>query len=244
MSPGDKKDKRALAQLVKQAQNNHPEAFAALYQLYYRDICYYVQLRAGNDITRAEDVAQEAFLQAFKKIGQLRDPKKFSAWIYQIANRTLLNVQRNEQRHNLALGDEFSGQEDLVADPGPLPEELAQHRERCELVADCLQQMSSSRRLLLLLRYEADLNATEIATILELSPGTVRNQLVDARRELKTLLQKCSATRDILPLIWLLLPGASLLSRAIEAVVMQNISTVDACSVTAFLLPALTQAPG
>ena len=129
-------------------------------------------------------------MQAFRKIGQLNNPKNFPVWLFQIAKRTLSNTIRDEQRHNIIGEEGDSDQSALIPDQRELPETIIEGHERSAIVNDCLRQMPESQRVLLSLRYGAGLNAPEIASILELKPGTVRHQLVTSRRALKALIQK------------------------------------------------------
>ncbi|MCL2654323.1 MAG: sigma-70 family RNA polymerase sigma factor [Coriobacteriia bacterium] len=186
---GGERNKRRVARLVCQAQRGQASAFAELYQLYYSDICYYLQIRLKDHTLCAEDIAQETFLQMYKKIGQLKEPKSFTAWMYRTAHRTLLNALRSESRHKLDATEQFDEQRTEVIDAARLPESIVEDQERLDLVISCLRQLDESQRNVLLLYYMVQLNTVEIANILQRSPGTIRNQLVAARRGLKAELQ-------------------------------------------------------
>ena len=209
----ERKSKRRVTRLVCQAQQGQAAAFEELYQLYWPELCYYMQIRLKNDTVRAEDIAQETFLQIFNKIGQLKEPKSFTAWMYRVAQRTLLNALREESRYNQVAEVAVNQQKARGTDCSQLPENLTADHERRDLVMECLNQLDESQRSILLLRYVAELNATEIAAILQRSPGTIRNQLVVARRELKIKLQEHPLTLKSLLLGFALVVGrASVIS--------------------------------
>ena len=239
----DRGSKRQIACLVRQAQKGEGAAFSKLYQLYYSEICYYLQLHLKDGALCAEDIAQETFLQVFKKIEQVKDPGSFTSWVYQTAHRTLLNVMRSEGRHNIMATETFEGQEGLIADYSQLPEDLAETHEQCDLVRDCLNQLDESQRSVLLLRYEAGLNATEIANILGRSSGTVRNQLVAARRELKVELQQRSVTLGGAIPAAVILAKNSALSHVLQADVARHFSTPSAEQAKSFVARSLPQIP-
>lgn len=238
-----KKDKRQVVRLVRQFQQGQLAAFSELYQLYYSDICYYLRSYLKNDSAKVEDIAQETFLQIYKKIGQLKKPESFIAWMYQVAYRTLLNTLRDEQRHNLVATETFDEQASSSADSSQLPEDLAETHERHDLLVECVNQLDRSQRAVLLLRYAAQLNATEIAGILQRSPGTVRNQLTVSRRELKGLLQQRGVTLEGIIPISMLAPGKnSVLAQALRVDIAHLFPTPSAAQAKSFVLRSAPRA--
>jgi len=181
---------RQTGKMVERVQKRKPRAFTELYQSYYPELCSYISMRSGLEASRVEDIAQEVFIQVFKKIDQLKKPENFTVWMYQIANRALLNNLRSDQRHNLPTYGDFDRDGLTVADASPLPEDLVVDRERNALVRDCMDKLSEPQRSVLNLYYGAGLDAPEIARIRNNTAGTVRNQLMAARRNLKMLLEQ------------------------------------------------------
>src|ERR1700694_5437842 len=70
--------------LVQRAKQGKEEAFATLFELHKRRV-YSVCLRMTKDVTAAEDLTQEAFLQVFRNIGSFRGDSAFSTWLHRIA---------------------------------------------------------------------------------------------------------------------------------------------------------------
>lgn len=118
----------------------------------------------------AHDVAQEAFAQALRDRDQYRGDGSLTGWIWRIAFRTALR-SRNNGRAEMTL-------EDLVA-VAPLPSP-----ERDPELAEALKRLPPQRRLIVFLRYFADLPYDEIASLLAISEGTVAATLAHARANL------------------------------------------------------------
>ena len=126
----------------------------------------------------AEEVAQEAFLRAYQRYDSLREPSRFRAWVNRIAFRLALNRQRGTRRqltrdsawHNTGSGDTLDGTQN--ADQRILLDQL---RRRIEALPEKL------RRVLQLSIVE-DMDATDVAAILGIPPGTVRSRLHTARK--------------------------------------------------------------
>jgi RNA polymerase sigma factor (sigma-70 family) len=122
----------------------------------------------------ARDAVQEAFARALRNRHQFREDGSLEAWIFRIALRTALETRRN--------GREIPLQETL--DP-ELPEP-----ERDPELAAALHELSPRRRLVVFLRYFADLSYAEIATVCGISEGTVAATLAQARSALLEALER------------------------------------------------------
>jgi len=121
----------------------------------------------------ARDVVQEAFARALRSSDQFRGEGTLEAWIFRIALRTALETRRN--------GREIRLEEAL--DPA-LPEP-----ERDPELAAALGELSPRRRLVVFLRYFADLSYAEIAAVCGISEGTVAATLAQARAALLETLE-------------------------------------------------------
>jgi RNA polymerase sigma-70 factor (ECF subfamily) len=124
----------------------------------------------------ARDVVQEAFAQALRDRNQYRGQGSLSAWVWGIVFRIALDTRRN--------GRELSTLDELVADTTLLSP------ERDPVLAQALRRLSPRRRLVVFLRYFADLSYTEIAALCEISEGTVAATLSQAHDELLQFLPK------------------------------------------------------
>jgi RNA polymerase sigma-70 factor, ECF subfamily len=128
----------------------------------------------------ARDVVQEAFAQALRDREQFRGEGSLAAWIWRIAVRVALDSRRNGRVLTV---------DELVA------ETAAPDRERDPMLAGALRQLAPRRRLIVFLRYFADLSYAEIAEVCGISEGTVAATLTHARADLLQALETEGAIR-------------------------------------------------
>jgi DNA-directed RNA polymerase specialized sigma24 family protein len=81
--------------LVQRAQRGDEQAFATLYQLHNKPV-YSVCLRMTKDVAEAEDLTQEAFIQAFRNLNSFRGGSAFSTWLYRVVVNTVLMKLRQK----------------------------------------------------------------------------------------------------------------------------------------------------
>lgn len=156
------------------------EAIEELYRSRYASFRGGVAALLGGH-EAARDVVQEAFAQALRDRQQYRGEGSLAAWVWQIAFRIALRSRSNGQRE-LAL-DELVGAARL---PSP---------ERDPLLAEALKRLPARRRLIVFLRYFADLSYSEIASLCEISEGTVAATLAHARADLLRDIEQEEAPR-------------------------------------------------
>jgi RNA polymerase sigma-70 factor (ECF subfamily) len=132
-------------------------------------------LRNGAD---AEDVAQEAMLQAYRSFERLRDRSRFRAWLVRITFRLALDQarssRRREQREMLWA----------VAVPRPTAEDLASSKEFGRRLDEAMERLPEKSRLILLLSTMDGHSLEAVAELLQLSLGTVKSRLHSARKRL------------------------------------------------------------
>jgi RNA polymerase sigma-70 factor (ECF subfamily) len=138
----------------------------------------------------AEDVAQEAFLKAFRKLSAFRGESKFSTWLISIT----LNEARRRLRHQGTLRfeslDEPPGEDGHVSpailrDWREIPSEALERSEVRELLHTAINHLSPIYRQVLLLRDVDQLSIEETATVLEISLASVKVRLHRARMMLQ-----------------------------------------------------------
>lgn len=166
-----------IAELVVQAQGGDRQAFALLYDQFaplIRSIGY----DATGALPEAEDLCQEVFLQAYGKLGQLRDPERFAGWLVSIARRCGTDWQRRRGRQP-RRGLEGLDPPDRQSDS--LEEETA-------LLLQALRRLPEKERLALHLVYLAEQPATSARALLGLSNAGFYKLLARAKRRLATSL--------------------------------------------------------
>jgi len=141
--------------------------------------------RLLGDAVEAEDLTQETLLQAYLGLDRLRDPERFSSWIYGIAlnlAKMRLRSRRNGALPSLAV-DAARLAELVAAEPSPA--EVVEARELWSLVESALGVLPAEQRRAVLLHYVDGLSCEEIAALLDEPAGTVRVRLHRARARLR-----------------------------------------------------------
>jgi RNA polymerase sigma-70 factor (ECF subfamily) len=184
--PGD----RAL---VAQAQAGDTDAFEQLIQRHQQRVyglCYHLTSNHED----ANDLAQEAFVKAWKALRNFKGDSSFYTWIYRIAYNGTLNhlKQRRNRTPHLSLNDLDARAEndaelvELVSDRTPRRDagltELQRH------LNEALLRLSEEHRTVVTLHDIQGLPHEEIARIMECNPGTVRSRLYYARQQLQAWL--------------------------------------------------------
>lgn len=168
-------------QLVTRAQTGDRAAFAEL-AVALGDRLHAVAYRMLRDAGLAEDATQQALLQAWTQLPKLRDPERFEAWCY----RMLVNVCHAEWRkRKRALGDLTTP---LPSVEPRAPDDIAPVADR-DLLERGFARLPMNHRIVVVLRYYADLSVPEIARTLGLREGTVKSRLYHALRGLRAAVE-------------------------------------------------------
>ena len=143
----------------------------------------------------AEDCAQETFVKAFRGIADYQFLSSFYTWIYRIAANTCMDFRRRQSKHATVSLDEAMETDDSqvfwqVPDRGPLPDELAIQAETRQLIREGIAQLPDFLREIIVLRDLEGLSYHELASLLNLSEGTVKSRLSRARNQLMLLLSQ------------------------------------------------------
>jgi len=170
------------ATLARRAADGCSESFAMLARRYQVPVVHYVSRLVGRrGHGDADDVAQDAFVRAWRAIGRYEPRWSFSTWLFTIARRTCLNHVRAARRRRLRETAAAAIRVTPTADPAATL--LA--GERAEAVWDAAARGLSERQFTALwLRYVEEKSPAEIALVLGSQPATVKVVLFRARRRL------------------------------------------------------------
>jgi RNA polymerase sigma-70 factor (ECF subfamily) len=189
--------------LIDRCLQGHVEAFGELVRR-YQDRLYNALFRFLGNPEDARDVAQEAFLSAFRNLKKFRGRSQFFTWLYRIALNHALDLKRRAKTSRALPEAEDSAHPNEPPDRSvsASPDWHLQRREEDERLQQALAKLSSEYRLVLILRDMDELSYEEIAEVLDIPIGTVRSRLHRARLELRRLLEemeKDSANSTYLP---------------------------------------------
>jgi RNA polymerase sigma-70 factor (ECF subfamily) len=180
---------RSDGELVRAALEGQSEAFGALVTRYMRP-GYLVALSVTGNPEDAEDVSQEAFLVALKRLEDCRNPERFGGWFLTIVRNRAKNLLRRER---LRRGEELTPE--ITPGVGGPGEDLRRLEIR-EQLEDGLVGLSEVRREVLLLHDLEGWKHREIGEKLGVPEGTVRSHLHFARKHLR---DRLGAFRGIAP---------------------------------------------
>lgn len=171
--------------IIARARRGDADAFEQLVAA-YRDQVFRLALRMCGSEADADEVAQEAFLSAWKALPNFRGESQFSTWLYQLTTHAAIDLMRREKRQ-IAAADIT---EVSAADPAPSPQQQAEQSEQREIVRDAILQLAPEQREVVVLRFMEELSYEEIGAVLKLPSGTVKSRLNRAKAQLKEILSK------------------------------------------------------
>jgi len=174
---------------VQRSQDGDQEAFSELVRKYQKRVYYLAYGMLGNR-EDALDIAQEAFLKAFRSLKGFQGGGGFYTWLYRIAYNLSIDFMRKEWRKkNL----EYRDNQDLTEEEDPVirvpssshpGQEMAQ-KELNRVIMDAIQSLPEEHRSVILLREMEGLSYEDIAKTLRIRKGTVMSRLHYARQELQ-----------------------------------------------------------
>jgi RNA polymerase sigma-70 factor, ECF subfamily len=191
-----KPDSDSLIAIVRLAQRGDAAAFETIYQLHSRRV-YALCLRMLGDPVEAEDLAQEAFLQLFRKIQTFRGESAFSSWLHRLTANVVLMSFRRKKPLTTSL-DEVMKPDDEHEVPrheiGATDLRLSGVYDRINLQT-AVEGLPEGYRLMFLLHDVHGYEHNEIAKMLSCSIGNSKSQLHKARKRLRFLLARMERRR-------------------------------------------------
>ena len=167
------------ADLVREVRQGNAEAFEALVRRHIQ-AAHGLAMSVVGDPDEADDVCQDSFIMALKRIGQLREPGAFRSWLLSIVRNKALNARALRARRG---GPGLS--EVTLASESPLPDRGVEWGELQEEVLRATEGLTEMQRSVFLLHDFEGMDHGEIAEALRISRGSSRVHLHMARRVLK-----------------------------------------------------------
>lgn len=175
-------------QLIKKTLSGDVEAYGELVVKYQNRLFNTVFRMVGNQ-EDAQDIVQEAFLQAFSNLSRFRMSSQFYTWLYRIAFNIAINIlqQRKRSISVESLPDDIG---ESFVDKGESAQEETSRRESAAILWAAINRLPLDYRSPLVLREIENASYEEIAEMLKIPVGTVRSRLHRARIALKEIMQR------------------------------------------------------
>lgn len=168
-------------EIIKRCQKGESEAFRWLVDE-YGDLAYRTAYLMTNDHQLAEEVIQEAFLDAWRGIKGFKVGFPFKPWFLKI----VVNRCRMQKRHRVVPTVSLERMEPKrVATGARSADEAMASGESRQLVREAIASLGEDQRSVIMLRYFAELTVLEIAEVLSLPEGTVKSRLHRAMQRLR-----------------------------------------------------------
>jgi RNA polymerase sigma factor (sigma-70 family) len=178
-------------QLIRRILSGDDAAFSTLMRK-YQDGVHALIWRKIGDFHIAEEITQDTFIQAYKKLGTLEDPNRFEGWLYVIANRRCINwIKRNKAKMDKLNIQSLEDTPSEEVEEASYEHHIARQREdeitkhRQNLAKTLLQQLPESERTVVTLHYLGKMTAKEIGKFLGVSVNTIKSRLRRARKRLQ-----------------------------------------------------------
>jgi RNA polymerase sigma factor (sigma-70 family) len=154
----------------------------------HKDHVYNLALRICGNSEDAEEVAQDAFVKAYRSLPQFKMKSSFATWLYRIVYNTAISHVRQRKKVPLSLDDFPADMADFVGINSN--EEQAEEEYKSTLVNFALQKISEEERGIIGLYYFEELNTEEIAQITGISKSNVKVKLFRARQKMIEIIEK------------------------------------------------------
>jgi RNA polymerase sigma-70 factor (ECF subfamily) len=209
-SAGSTPDREALqsaaresdALAVERTLAGERDAFRVLVERHSQQLFRLAYRMTGNEHD-AEEVVQEAFLRAYRNLGQFGSRANFGTWAYRIAANYAIDRMRQKRTEDARRSTPSSLAEeqdplDLVADDRPTPDRLAGNSELRKKMEEALKELSSSERTAFVMRHWEGCAIEEIAAVLESTTSAAKNTVFRSVQKLRRALEPYVGARGAL----------------------------------------------
>jgi RNA polymerase sigma-70 factor (ECF subfamily) len=180
--------------LARRARGGDHAAFGALVER-HQTAAFNFAYRFLGDYDEATDAAQTGFVQLFTSLSGLDLSRPVKPWLFRTIRNRCIDVLR--QRRTISLDapaheseeEEVAAPSDQLADPSPLPDEVAERADVQQLLSAAIRRLPDRYRDVVALRYTTDLTFAELATALEIPENTARIHFHRAKALLRAALK-------------------------------------------------------
>lgn len=173
------------ADLLRRHVDGDPNAFSILVRR-HQDRLWAVALRTTGNPEEASDALQDAMVKAFRSADRFRGDSAVTTWLHRIVVNACLDLLRRKKARPAVPLEEDDHVSAIAGESGPDP---AVHREQRMDVLTALQQLPEDQRAAVVLVDMEGYSVSEVATMLDCAPGTVKSRCSRGRERLVPLLQ-------------------------------------------------------
>ena len=174
-------------ELVAQVRAGKADAYRELVERHNRTL-FHTALRICRNQQTAEDIVQEAFLRAYRKIHKYDSRAGFGTWIYRITVNCALDHMRKETRRQSKAPMEEDPTMEAMASTAPRPDRMAASSEIGQAVREVLDGLSPLERSAFVLRHFEGRSIREICEALQIRTGAAKQAIFRAVRKLRVAL--------------------------------------------------------
>ena len=180
-------DEISNSELVRKSQLGDKAAFEQLV-IRHQDLVFSLAYKLTGNREMANDVAQEAFIRAWKAIEKFRGDSTFSTWIYRITVNTAWTLRKKAKKHNtLNIDDTY---EPIVIDEKKDPELVAINSDLSSVLINALDKIPIEQRIIVELKNIEGRSHKEIADYLDISVTAAKVRLHRAHQRLRQILEE------------------------------------------------------
>lgn len=193
-------------QLIDNILNGDRSRFNTLVWRWEKPLYNFILRYLGNK-ELARDVTQRVFIRVYKNLSKLREPAKFSSWIYQIASNLCKDeIKKMNHRDFISLdliqehndNDGYRLPEQLREAEGALPDAKLNQKQVSSIVQKAIQQLPEEQRVVIIMKEYQGLKFKEIAEALNQPLNTVKSRMYYGLNGLRKIFEQWQITEEVL----------------------------------------------
>jgi RNA polymerase sigma-70 factor (ECF subfamily) len=178
------------------AKAGDADAFRVLVERHSRPLFRLAFRMTGNE-QDAEDIVQDTFLRAYRRIEKFDERASFGTWLYRITVNCSLDLVRARKRRSEQSGPANPEMDDLIQSlpsTGATPDRMAMSGEARQRIAEAMEELSASERTAFVLRHFEGMCIDEVSRVLGCRPGAARHCVFRAVQKLRRALEPLVST--------------------------------------------------
>ena len=175
--------------VIGKAKKGDQNAFKTIYDMYWRYVLFIATKICRNEVD-AQDILQDVFLKVFKNLHQIDDEEKIKPWISIITTRECYNYLKKAKKFATDAEDSTVPEDMIDLDEDFIPEAYLQKKELSQRLIKIIDSLPTRQREAIFLYYYVGMKTNEIAQTQQCSIENVRKALYDARRNIKSKIEK------------------------------------------------------